>query len=278
MNDIQFSGGFLDKNMEVSNIDVIHGYNKKEFEFLYKLNQKMYDTIDLFDGNVSSSGASGYIISCFVMIHKTFQAIVILLERGLQDEALALLRIIFEKIIYAKCAMNKKLFLKVQLNGITKQIESINKVKQHDFTYRQLSDEELENKKNILISVGQNILDAIDSNRRKPYNGKTKYGLDSLADAVGMTDQYKYMYPVLNKMIHCDMTQVEAQIETDMEGHKIIDLNPIFEDNHYYTNSISNLITALLDDVYNYFGFSKENITPLLEEESKIWHDLLYDC
>lgn len=57
----------------------------------------MYSTEYLLDETIPvTNDRDCYIVANFTTVHKSFQSVVILLERGLQDDVLSLLRSIFE--------------------------------------------------------------------------------------------------------------------------------------------------------------------------------------
>lgn len=273
MKEIQFIDGFLDKNIESKNIAYIQSYNKKEFDFLYRLNREMSSTEYLLDETISvTNDRDCYIVANFTTVHKSFQSVVILLERGLQDDALSLLRSIFEKVVYIKCAMNEILFLKVQINGITEKIADIKKVRKHDFKYRSVTDSDLAKKKEDLICAGKKLMDKIDCN--KSYNGKNKYDLAVLAKDVDLEDMYQYVYPVLNKKIHSDMGEIMSKVNLNEEDAPYINLNPIFDDNYYYIETISTVVIILLELICAHFSFSQDNIENLNLEKKQIWNEV----
>lgn len=82
--------------------------------------------------NAKKEGAEAFMLANFITVHKTFQAVVLLLESGLQDDAIALLRSIFERIVNIKCAMDENIYPIIMLNGVTEKLRKIKIVRRQD--------------------------------------------------------------------------------------------------------------------------------------------------
>lgn len=87
--------GYL--NSEDSN-EVIYSAYLREFEIMHETNRKIYQLIESI--NTSRSDEIGaFLLSVFVQLHKAFQSIVLLLSRGLEEQAKVILRTLLERLM-----------------------------------------------------------------------------------------------------------------------------------------------------------------------------------
>lgn len=107
--------GLLDNN-----IDVIINKKRKEFDKLYQIIFELNDLfLQIINNNIINSFSYDkdiYIYTTLFEIHSSFQSIIILLERGLENNAEILLRSLFEKkfklFAVIKNDINYKLIIK----------------------------------------------------------------------------------------------------------------------------------------------------------------------
>ena len=262
----------LDKVTNAKVVQAIHEQYKEEFDFLYKLNDELTKLEILLDSRVNKEGAEAFMLANFITVHKTFQAVVLLLESGLQDDAIALLRSIFERIVNIKCAMDENIYPIIMLNGVTEKLRKIKIVRRQDTETINVENNMLEDMESQLEIEKKELLDVIrDTEKIKDKKGK--YLLSDLAVFADMKQYHNYMYPVLCSKVHSDFSEIMLKICEEQYG-AYIDMYPKAGNNHYYTQSIADLIVILIGSIYSFFGIKGDIPQKLYEEEKNIWSDL----
>lgn len=261
--------GFLDKEWNTKNIDLIHEKSEQEFNFVYELNEAVYKMENEIICNVED-GRGKYILSSFLTLHKTYQSAIVLLEIGLQDDALSLFRMIFERLIHIKCALTESGFKKLKLNSIQDQIKTIKKIKSHDKKYVQVPGEELDRMEQELKQCRKKLKENISSENGEALNKNGKFNLKELAEIVEMEDYYNYMYPVLCKKVHSSMSEMAGKF--NYEGiEETLDHGIQSENNSEYLQSLSDMMIVAMECICDYFKLSKTNLEYLYTKECAIW-------
>lgn len=88
--------GLLDKNIEII-VDNIRDKYSKQYNLVFSINDLFLKIIDENIFNTFSSDREIYIYTTLFEIHSSFQSIILLLERGLLNNAEIILRSIYEK-------------------------------------------------------------------------------------------------------------------------------------------------------------------------------------
>ncbi len=272
MKENNYQDWVLDKVTNAKVVKAIHEQYKEEFDFLYKLNDELIKLEILLDSRVNKEGAEAFILANFITVHKTFQAVVLLLESGLQDDAIALLRGIFERIVNIKCAMDENIYPIIMLNGVAEKLQKIKSVRKQDTETANVENSMLDDMESQLEIEKEKLLGVIH-NIAKIKDKKGKYSLRDLAVFADMEQYHNYMYPVLCSKVHSDLSDIMLKICENQYG-AYIDAYPKADNNHYYTQSIADLIVILIESIYSFFGIKGDIPLKLYEEEKNIWSDL----
>lgn len=173
-----------------------------EFKIMYEANRQIYQIIEAI--NVSTADRIGsFLLSVFIQIHKLFQSAVILLARGLEEQAKAILRILLERLmIIAAVKNNPQNYERWILNQEKERKRLIDNVRSNKPGVGHLEDEI----KDIEIP--------------KEFRGMT---FKEWAIEAGMEERYYREYSYLSGHIHYSM---EAYRETEiMENGEFIGLS-----------------------------------------------------
>ena len=65
-----------------------------------------------------------------------------------------------------------------------------------------------------------------------------------------------------------------SKVNLNEEDAPYINLNPIFDDNYYYIETISTVVIILLELICAHFSFSQDNIENLNLEKKQIWNEV----
>ena len=77
----------------------------REFEIMYEANRQIYQIIEATNASRADRIGS-FLLSVFIQIHKLFQSAIILLARGLEEQAKAILRILLERLMIIAAVNN----------------------------------------------------------------------------------------------------------------------------------------------------------------------------
>jgi hypothetical protein len=244
----------LDTNREIT--ERIRNSNKTEYDFVMKLNEYIYHKYDSLDNsNIPDRQISKFIIATIIEMHKTFQAIIIMLEMGLQNEAKALLRILLEKQIKLQAVHNDK--------------ANYHKLRQNEIhIYKQIA----KNIENGNIKYIPN--DNITENFKKIIDLESKkIQIHELAKLANMETEYYTMYNKLNENVHHGIYSSYGTtiIGTDENAVTTFNILPITSDIREYIQSVVDLMIRGTEIFLEHFDFDKTDLERLYQEEIRIW-------
>lgn len=271
MSDNDILKGFL--NEETMNVyrEKFVNENEKEFDFAKRLNNYMYSVYGLIaDLSKPKERITDYIVANYVLMHKSYQSILILLQMGLSNDARIILRTILEKLIYIKC---------VEENEVYFDILCVHALLDRKNIYRMIEEKILDNE-NINIADSEsndnciitNMLKQISQTLGKNYNFKTiknDFKIHNFAEIAKMREEYKKMYNVLSKNIHSNMNALQREFLTD-SGFEY-DLNPTNENATLYIQSVVDLLIRATEILLNHYKLNTLDLKKLYEEEKALW-------
>ncbi len=94
--------GYL--NLDDLNEVICRAY-PREFEIMYEANRQILQIIEVIDAS-RTDRIGLFLLSVFIQIHKLFQSAIILLARGLEEQAKAILRILLERLMIIAAVNN----------------------------------------------------------------------------------------------------------------------------------------------------------------------------
>lgn len=265
------SQGFLDNNTMISFEKCCVFKNATEFNFANKLNVFIYSLMDLLDSmSKPKEFITDYLIANYVLMHKSFQAALILLKKGLSNEAKILLRSILEKLIYIKCVEKDEIYFKIMaFFELKEQLSIVNMIQsgqiKNENTDIAKIEARLEMTKNKVVSEIQQKLGQQYTERKI----SRKFRIRTMAEIAGMAQEYRLMYKALSGHVHPSIGTWVSEFYKD-SGFEY-DLNATDKDVSQYVQSLSDLLIRASETILNHFELDTSELKKIAQEEKNIW-------
>lgn len=263
--------GFLDDNTMIPFEACCVSKNATEFNFANKLNGFTYSIFDLLHGTSKPKELiTDYLIANYVLIHKSFQAALILLKKGLSNEAKILLRSILEKLIYIKCVEKDEIYFKIiTLLGLKEQLAIVKMIKSGQIKNENMDIAKIET---CLNATKDRIISEIQQELGQEYTWKkikSEFKIRTMAEIAGMTQEYHFMYKALSGQVHPSIGTCVSEFSKD-NGFEY-DLNATDKDVSQYVQSLSDLLIRASETILNHFDLDTSELKKIAHEEKNIW-------
>ncbi len=208
-------------------LDLTCDINKFGYELYNKINLKNLDIIGVYNALFYSK------------IHKTYQAVILLLEKGLEDEANALGRVILENLFV--------------MQAINNDSENFNKLIENDYFEK------------------NNILKNIKEPNRLKYLKKSVIDIEVLekakktstkrwAELAGMEELYTTVYKMFSYNVHIDLNTMEKNINKKYDGNTDgINIAPKCNDIYLTLCTISDFLLRTIKIMIDYFQIDEKD-------------------
>ena len=244
--------GLLDKNIEFL-VDNVRNKYFKQYNLVFSINDLFLKIINENIFNTFSNDREIYIYTTLFEIHSSFQSIILLLERGLLNNAEIILRSIYEK--------------KFKLFAVIKDKRNYNRILDEREYYAAETALTINNSKNKQFN---HLKDKINLNLYNLENyKKKKTSTKKWALYAGLIDEYYKQYSIFSSAVHHDIITLTNLVENKSNGIKI---NTYSYDNFEDRIKITCEVTLqCLNKVLEYKNINKfnKNIKTILNELKK---------
>lgn len=186
-------GGFLN---ELGNKYIPEQY-KRLYEYASDINELLYDLYQDKNMNICNEEKK-YFFMLFGEMHKTYQSIIILSQRGLEEDALTLTRRLYEMLFKLVAIFNDK--------------ENIKQIKEDRLAEYNILQDKIEKNypgMEILKNKGLNFRDGIEHKKISVY---------SWAKRAGMEDIYNCEYSILCSYSHASYDTINAGAYNEIDS------------------------------------------------------------
>lgn len=243
---ITLEKGYLDENLNIE-IKRLKDTYVKEYELINEFNQMAYN-IEKYFTKDNANEKDLYIFTSFSQIHNSFQACVILLERGLFENCQIILRNIYDNIFKVKMLIIDEEYIKDLYQSYLKETKKTLQVIKDNHFFDIFPSDKLD----IAMLDFQNRILKDDNN--KPINClSTK----EVANKIGMNRQYVY-YRILSSYTHSDIKTIDDRIEQKENGF-IISGTLNHGNFKEETSKLVESLSLLYDDIINYLNNDELN-------------------
>lgn len=209
--------GFLDGRLNemIENFRIKY---KRYYEIIYQCNELAFKIRKKFN-DYDATSSEMYVFTNFIQIHNSFQAYIILMERGMVDDSYIILRTMYEKLIK-------------QQTIIKDEKEYANIVQEHYIKRRSMCKYILDN--NLFDSIDNKALaetiKKCDERILKDEKGKKikPKSTEKMAETNGMEREY-FSFKFLSMNVHNDLQNISNMYKED-DGGIYIDGGFRFED------------------------------------------------
>lgn len=218
-----------------------------EFNFARQVNKECYELFKQLQLH-SGDPIGRFMASSFNKIHKTFQSIIILSSRGLEEESKIMMRTMLDKLFISKAILNDK-------NNYEKWVLS------------------QDNKRRILINLIKEKAKGLEDIKWEDYETEIDKGKNTSvrewAQLADMEADYNRYYRLFSGDVHISAALVDSDYGIDSDG-KHMDIGPRYED----TGAI--IITAckfMIEEMYIFakkFDIRKDKIDDLVVQFDEI--------
>ncbi|MBI5696513.1 MAG: hypothetical protein HZC51_12415 [Nitrospirae bacterium] len=261
--------GFLGKEAELS-AGKIYEKHKDYFDFCYDVNQFAQKEKYKFEPS-DNDGQKLVAILLFTRILNSTQAGVFLINRGFCIEGAAMVRIVFELLIYLKnCCTDKRFHIQYAQQDILKRRKRLNTV-----VNNYPDDSDFEKIKEYVNSGGLDELNR-EIKRENIKELPTKF---DLAKKVGMKHDYDTVYRLNSDAIHPSIKSLEKYVLGEYGELKTIDSGPNDNDAEIHLCTFADYLLIAVHDVsilfYNdidpSFETFRDRLNQLLDKYSETW-------
>lgn len=199
--------------------------NKELFEFVNEINCWMYELYKSKELNVNNE-EKRYFLLFWGEMHKTYQSIVLLAQRGLEEDSFTLLRRLYEMLF--------------KVVAISKDSNNIEKLRQNElYEFSKL------NRKLEKNEPGTEIFREKKVNFSKATGGK-KVTVVEWAKMADMVDVYNYQYFILSDSSHAGYSSMNSSTKETADEIRIL-LTPKYEHYKLITTEAILIIFQLID-------------------------------
>lgn len=210
--------GFLSSDAK----DFILPNCKELYEFAHKINCWIYKLYTNKELNINNEKKK-YFLIFWVEMHKTYQSIIILTQRGLQEDAFTLLRRMYEMLF--------------KVVAISKDSDNIYKIKQNELYEFSRLNKKLENNE-----PGTEIFKQKNINFKDALGGK-KVSVADWAKMADMMDVYNCQYFILCDSSHVGYSSLNSSSKKNDEAIDVLSI-PMFE---HYNLIVTEAISIMFD-------------------------------
>ena len=243
--------------------DIIHKYSMfydlPEYKNANELNKYCYEIYNDMKYQFEDINFQDILIGYYILMHKTYQSAVILFSQGLVDDALALTRVVFEKLVYIQCILKDEIYLDmISVNELHKRIKDLKLTKNGMIKLVSKSNSDVDVEISEIKTIIENLFKKINAKLNKNYTGDTKFSFKYFVDTLNSFEnnkEYEYMYRVmynsLSKRIHPSVSLISNNFIADNNIKFSFDKD--FLDVGEYLNTLIYFMANATNSMYEYF-------------------------
>ena len=252
--------GFLGKEIRAVISDIRSTYSDL-FNLCYDLNKLCHETLFKIDAH-SEEAQELLIATLYLRIKSSFQAVVILSERGMIPQAKVVLRSILEAL-FTLCALSKK----AELCDIYMQADQIKKLKQIN-KFRMLKSGLPEKaKESEILKLQQELKDDIEKRKIKSFSA------EQWAKEAELHDIYLSAYTVLCDPVHTSVKELEKYLVLDDDEIKELKWGPDTDDLEIVLSANIEFMLVSLKATCGLFKIGEEKTINNLHDRLKVLID-----